>query len=135
MLFAVCYAIGGRKYKWFRRYVGPAVFVSGILGLAFLLGRFNPYLLIPSCLLFIVYTLGYGGTGAKKVIRRSIYALALATVGLVFGIVLGQVGLGIIQFILTLCSVIYLGLWNPILAVNEEGLIATLSIITIPFMV
>ncbi len=135
--FAYLYAFGGRRYKWVRRIAGSTLFIGLIALLSFLLGTFSPWQLLPLLVLAPALTLGYGASGdtIKSIVKRGIYGLAVGLCGLVMGIVTNHWELGVFQLILAFVSSIYLGVINPTKAVNEEGLIATLSVVSIPFMV
>ena len=136
-LFVMFYVIGGRDgtTKGLRRFVGSGLFLAGTLLLSVFLGSFKWTLLIPSGILIAGLCLGYGGNGIKGFMRRLAYGIVLGFAGFSFACFLGLLGMGIFQFILAVSASLYYGVRNPILAVNEEAVIAMLSICLIPFMV
>jgi len=136
LVFALLYAIGGRKWKWIRRFVGGLFLGGALIGLSLMLGAFNWWLLGVPAMYVIVLCLGYGGdTPSEKFIRRLIYGAAFGGVGLYVGIVSGVWLVGLFQFVLAVFASVFFGLANPVQAVNEEALIATLSVVCVPFMI
>jgi hypothetical protein len=66
--------------------------------------------------------------------ERLWYVVALTVAGLISGIVLGHCPLGFLQAILAFVVGIFFLINHPEPAVNEEGLIALISVVVIPFM-
>ncbi len=136
LVFALLYVIGGRKWKWLRRFVGGLFLGASVIGLSLMLGSFSWWLLGVPAMYVIALCMGYGGdTIPEKFMRRLIYGIALGGVGLYVGIVSGVWLLGLFQILLAVFASVWLGLLNPVNAVNEESLIATLSVVCVPFMV
>ena len=128
VVFMVCYAIGGRHFKWIRRYLGPILFSASCAILAQFLGSFSwkiAFLLVIAPIL----TLPYHSDD-----ERLRYVLALTAISLVFGTVFHS-HLGYLQALLSFVTGIFFTETHPTDAVNEEGLIALLSVVVIPFMV
>jgi len=136
LVFATLYAIGGRGPKWVRRFLGGALFGSAVMGLSMWTGTFKWWLVgLPGAYIGAL-VLGYGGdTFVEKLFRRAIFGLALGCCALLAASVQPVWGLGVFQVSLALAASIFLGIWNPVKAVNEEALIATLSVVCVPFMV
>ena len=73
VLFSLFYVIGGRRWKWIRRFLGGLTLAAGLIGLSFILGSFNWWFLALLALYPAVLTLGYGGNSTgRKVVRRLI---------------------------------------------------------------
>jgi hypothetical protein len=137
ILFAICYAIGGRGPKLVRRILGPILMFAAF----FLIDWFSEvsYALlniIPFSILMFGLFMGYGGdTFIEKAFRRTLYGLVLGLAGLAFALIHNELMLGIYQLQLSLVASIFFGMFNPVSAVKEESIIATLSVILWPFMI
>ena len=133
--FVFCYAAGGRRRKFLRRFVGGLVLAAGCV-LAFLwAGTFRWYLLPVLGLYVPALCMGYGGeTPWAKVARRFVYGAFLGLIGLGTSIALGSLILGLFQLALAVSASLVLGLINPVRAVDEEAAIALLSVALVPFM-
>ena len=136
-LFALCYVIGGRQWKWIRRFVGGIFLPAAVIGLSFITGSFSWVFIGALALYPVALSMGYGGnTLLEKLIKRAIYGLILGAACLFFAIPTGLWALGVFQVALAILTSTILGVWNlPQKAVNEEALIAALSVLTVPFMV
>lgn len=133
--FTFLYMIGGRENKAIRRLGGGLFLAFGLFGLSMLKG-FNLRLILACCTVPFGLFLGYGGDDFKtKFIRRFLYGLVLGLSGLTIGILSGHVVLGCFQLVLAVQASLALGLLNPDDAVDEESLIAILSVVFLPFMV
>lgn len=130
-VFVTTYVIGGRAHKWIRRYIGMPLFVLFCVALA----KFDwkSISLLP---LLLGVILGYGGDTLKeKFIRRLLYGASFGIAGLIIGFVFNKPLLGLFQLSISLQASLFLGLTNPDDAVDEEALIALLSVVLIPFIV
>ena len=140
VIASMLYWIGGRAVKIIRR-MGSALTLGLTVNIAsFLMKVWNPWLLGIFILLLCGFAMGYGAnTTIQKLIRRSLYAIAVCTSGLVFCLTLGgnawlilplHIGVGIWS--------IWLGLKNPLYAPAEEGFICVLlnlGLCAYPFIV
>lgn len=136
ILLATAYAIGGRGPKWVRRWLGGGITVASVLALAAVFGTLTWRLAIVSPVIFLGLVMGYGGEDLlEKFIRRLGYGALLGLSGLLIGFAVGNVALGSLQFGLAVLASLYLGIFNPTVAVKEEAMIATLSVVLIPFMI
>ena len=134
--FAWLYALGGRSDKVWRRFVGGVLFPLGVCGIAYLSHSFSVLMLL-ACLSYpFALSQGYGGDSlAEKFKRRSLYGVLLGLASLPFFLVTGNWILGVLQiFLAVICSLV-LGIVNPTNAVDEEALIASGSVLLVPFMV
>ena len=134
MVFMLCYAIGGRAHKWIRRFLGPLLFV-GVLAVVTYFVQSQYWRLAPLAGLPIVLSLGYSDKDGFGWLRRLLYGTLMGGIGLAMGILTGNWILGIYQFFMAFLASIILGILNPIEAVNEEALIAGMSVFMIPFMI
>jgi hypothetical protein len=128
LLFAICYIIGGRSWKWVRRYIGPVLFVASCAILAQVFSTFSwkiVVLLVYAPILTLPYSIDS---------ERAFYVAALTSVALVIGIIFGS-PLGILQSAFACLTGIFFIANHPIPAVDEEGIIAISSVLLIPFMV
>lgn len=133
--FTMCYIIGGRDFKWVRRFLGGIGFSSLVTVNAILIGSFHWILLTLFILMPLGLSLGYGeDSKLGKFWPRFLYGLYFAILGLVLGYFL-NLTLGIFQFFLALITTVVLGTRNPVHAVYEEALIALGLTLTIPFMI
>jgi hypothetical protein len=129
VLFALCYMWGGRTQKWVRRYLGPVLFTLSCAILAQVFGSIS--LKISVLLLFIpVLTMPYSMAPGNY--KRVLYVLALTGIALLCAVLFGP--LGYLQAILSFSTGMFFCINHPISAVNEEGIIALLSTVLIPFM-
>ena len=136
LVFATLYTVGGRGPKWVRRFIGGVLFGSAVLGLSILTGSFKWWLVgLPGAYILVLVT-GYGGkTFGDKLIRRLVHGLGFAGCAILAASATGVWGLAVFQSILAISASVFLGITNPVKAVDEEALIATLSVICVPFLV
>lgn len=136
--FCICYVIGGRTQKWIRRYLGGIGFGLSIIGLSLWMGEFKWWLLALPVAYPAALTLGYGVNDPDgilyKFLFRGIYGLVFGLIGLYSGFVLGNLYLGIVQLGLPILVSIFLGVFNPTRAVDEEAMISLALVIHVPFM-
>jgi hypothetical protein len=136
LVFAVLYGVGGRRWKWVRRFGGGGLLALGVLGFAWLHGTFQWWMLAGLLTLPAALTLGYGGeTPVQKIQRRLLYGLAVGCAGLPFVPSLALVWLWGFQVVAAVSASVYLGLMNPVEAAEEEVLIAICSTVCVPFYV
>lgn len=129
--FVFCYVVGGRRWKWVRRFIGPVVVFLPLIAISH-----NLLLILPMLLLMLSLCLGYGADYVWESIRkRFFYGVCVGTCGAITGILLGNITLAIIQFVMALWGSMFFGVLNPTTAVKEEALIATFSILIYPFMI
>lgn len=132
LVFVLLYVIGGRKWKPLRRIVGGTFLGASVTLMALAIGNYHWIFWLSVPLYPVALSLGYGGNDTQtKFVRRLIYGVSLGSVSFVF---LNPV-LAIFQVSMSTLASIYLGLRNPVQAVNEEAMIALLSVATVPFMI
>lgn len=140
------YTLGGRKHKALRRWVGAFILALTVNLVFISMSRWSPWYIGIFPLLVIAYSLGYGASAPlEKVIRRTLYALAVLMNGLLCAIVLTMSGSVSIMNVWTLFTVhvflcgltVFIGVRNPIYAASEEFLISmllNLALICYPFV-
>lgn len=135
--FMLAYVAGGRAHKWIRRWVGAAIFIVGMITMSVYERSFSwPFAV--SCFGIIVgLNMGYGADSLfSKMSRRILYGGTLGVAAVLIAWTQGVIVLGFFQAFLTITTNVFLGVFNPTKsAVDEEAIIATASILTIPFMV
>lgn len=132
LIFALCYVIGGRRWKWIRRFVGGAWIAVSTYLLAVVLNTDRWFMLFSLPAYPAALSMGYGAdTFWGKVFRRALYGLLLGGCSFLFG----NWALAIFQTIVAVFASVYLGIVNPVKAVEEEAQIAILCVVTVPFMV
>lgn len=131
------YGLGGISNKWIRRLVMSFWMGCGLLMFAKLQGTFNAWQLLYPPLLCASLHLGYGGDNVKrKIIRRSIYGLAIAVSALPLAIISGLWILYSIHAFLCVSMSVLLGVFNPTdSARSEETLIACFSSVLPLFLI
>lgn len=137
-LFAICYIVGGRRWKWVRRFLGSGLLGVFVLVLAYWQRSFSWWYFSYPLLLSIALCMGYGGnTTSVKIRRRLTYAIGLGLSCLPIAILGSAWILYAIQFGMCVVGSLALGVLNPMAggAVDEEGVIAIMSICLVPFMV
>lgn len=133
--FTICYVMGGRSNKWIRRFLGGIGFSAGIILLAVLNQKFTWWLLALPVAYPIALSLPYGADELwKKILLRAIYGLSFGLIGLYCGFILGNIYLGIVQLIMSIIPSMFLGVFNPTRAVDEEAMIGLSLVIHVPFM-
>ena len=133
--FCLCYVIGGRTQKWIRRYLGGIGFGLSIIGLSLWMHAFHWGLLVLPLAYPFALSLGYGSNSfLEKCFKRFIYGLAFGLIGLYCGFILGNLYLGLVQLFLATIVSVFLGVFNPVRAVDEEAMISLALVIHIPFM-
>lgn len=130
LFFTVCYVIGGQGHKWVRRYLGPAVFGSGLILLSFFDRKFGTPVLLGAiwyCPSLILFKYGVNdGNVFKKVLLRGLYGGSLGIAGLLVSISAGHIGWGIIQLFSAVWHSIYFGVRNPFSQYSNFGNLATI---------
>lgn len=139
-LYAWLYQAGGRAKtpggKAIRRWVGSSVMVIGLIWFSIFGGTMTWYRALVFPLFFGTAILGYGGDDVvDKAVRRLIYGVAFGTFGLLLGAFYGEFMLGAAQCFLAVSVSLYLGIFNPDKAAEEEAMIGLLSTVFLPFMV
>ena len=116
------YSRGGRSDKWYRRWIGSCLLALTVNIVCLLRGLWSPYLLIVWPCLSIGFHLGYGSEiMGIKILKRTVYALAVLTSGLVCMLTIdGNAWMILIPHIATGAWSIWLGVKNPIEASAEE---------------
>jgi hypothetical protein len=134
-IFAFFYAVGGRGPKYVRRFVGAGWMIMACLLLSALTQSFSWKLITLGSLLGGL-SMGYGGdTMEEKILRRLLFGVVVGGCGLLIGFSSGHLLLGLFQLIMAVLTSLFMGLINPTDAVDEEAIIASLSVFVIPFMV
>ena len=135
--FATLYWIGGRKNKWIRRIAGGLFVSISAIGFSVALGTFHLLYLLAIPAYPAALTLGYGGSTAPvKLRRRFLFGAAVGVCSFIFAVPLGlkAVWAAVFQMALAIQGSIVLGLLNPFEAAEEEAVIATLSVLLVPFI-
>lgn len=133
--FAVLYILGGRKYKVLRRYVGGLLIAGATIGFSIYQESFRSLSIVALVAAPVALAFGYGGdTFWEKLRRRFVYGCAVGSIGVWFAIP-DRVDLWLFQLALAVVASVFLGIRNPVPAVEEEALIATLSVCMVPFLV
>lgn len=147
LLIACLYSLfcwfGGRDIAYLNipqriwgRVIAPLSFVSALIGLSWVSQSFRPQYLIAYLLYFASHTLGYGGRDwITKITRRSLWSFGRTFAAVPFVTSADDITLLTLQIILGLVATLALGLFNPIKAPQEEGLINFSNVFIIPFMV
>jgi len=136
--FATLYWIGGRKRKWIRRVAGGLLISVGTIGFAAAMGTFSPWHLLAVAVYPGALTLGYGGsTTPVKLRRRLLFGAAVGACAFTFALPLGLKATlaAAFQIALAIQASVVLGLLNPFEAAEEEAVIATASVLLVPFIV
>ncbi len=121
VLGSLLYWLGGRDEKWQRRFVASLIIASTVNIASYLMKNWHWWFGFAYPLLIGGFSLGYGADNfLKKIVRRSIYALANVSVGLLFVFTLGAWDIFILHLGVGIWS-IYLGVKNPVYAPVEEG--------------
>jgi hypothetical protein len=123
--YAFLYARGGRGQIIIRRIGAPLAFIAISLFFCPISWKTLSLLALAPPLF-----LGYGGGEYEK---RVIYAIVSGLAGAFACFIHGSNGMAVFQFLLTVFSTCYLGVLNPVKAVREEFLIASLSVIGVAF--
>jgi len=111
---SILYAVGGRHSKWIRRFLGSLVIATTVNIVSLLRGHWCWELIIIYPLLAIGMSFGYGGNETiTKVVRRTIYALAVCSAGLIYVWKFGSW--------LVFIPHIGIGLWSVYLGVKSVG--------------
>lgn len=132
LVFVLCYVIGGRQWKPMRRIVGGIFLSASVILLSITLHSFRWWFLSSLAAYPIALSLGYGGNNTTtKFLRRLLYGSVLGAVSFIYG----NIELAIYQTVIAVIASVWLGIRNPVPAVNEEALIALTSVSTVPFMV
>ena len=138
-LSCLLYALGGRSGKWKRRFIASFILATTVNLVSWGMGVWSLWLLGIVPILIAGFSLGYGADSTvSKVIRRSIYALAIVAAGGLFWPIFGtktlwvfipHIGIGLFS--------IYMGVRNPVAAAAEEVFICAmlnLGICIYPFI-
>ena len=147
LLIACLYSLfcwfGGRDVAYLNipqriwgRVIAPLVFVSLIMGLSWVSQSFRPQYFIAFLLYFASHKVGYGGTHwIEKLSRRSLWSIGRSLAAVPFVQSAEDITLLALQIILGLVATLVLGLFNPVKAPQEEGLINFSNVFLVPFMV
>lgn len=136
--FATLYWVGGRRRKWIRRIAGGLLISAGTIGFAFAFGTFSSWHLLAIVAYPAALSLGYGGsTTPAKLRRRLLYGVAVGACAFLFALPLGFKATlaAAFQLGLAIQASVALGLLNPFEAAEEEAVIATASVLLVPFIV
>jgi len=140
VLASALYALGGRSGKWKRRFIASLVLASTVCVSSLIMGTFSWWFLLIYPILVGGFSLGYSGSNlAEKVLKRTLYTLAVVTAGVVCAVVLGGKAWTVlaIHSIIGATSII-LGVLNPLYAASEETFICAvlnLGLVMYPFTV
>lgn len=133
------YMLGGRDGKWLRRFIGSLIIAITVWGASIVMGTFNWWLLLIYPALSVGFSFGYGADLVwTKIIKRTIFALAVLSAGLVCACSMGgnawlvfpcHLGIGLWS--------VYLGVTNPVQAAAEEVFVCAslnLMLMAYPFI-
>lgn len=141
VFFILCYAQGGQKYKWVKRFLGP-----GVLALSVLVCQFSWWTLFPVGAFFLPLVLpGYGdkfhkGVLWRKILIRSLHGLLNGFAGGLLAVLSGHYALAGVQVLTAIAGSIYFGVANPWASHGNRGVfnmdlcIALSAVWVIPFM-
>jgi hypothetical protein len=133
------YMLGGRDGKWRRRFIGSLVLSTTLMVCAYIMHRFNWWLALTYPALAIGFSFGYGAdTNLGKVVRRTIYALAVMSAGVVCAVVMkGNAWMVLVPHIGIGLWSVWLGVKNPLYAASEEVFVCaslSLGLMMYPFI-
>lgn len=130
-VIALLYGLGGMSSKWRRRYLASLLIVVGFCGFSLLQGTFSYYYLICYPLLIAVFSMGYGVNSklnnlfGNKILVRLVQGIAFSCATLPVFIINDQWMLfGLHLGVMSAISVV-LGVFNPLMAREEESLFGT----------
>jgi len=139
VLFGFLYLRGGRSGKWQRRFLGGGGLALALNTLATVRGLWTPWWWLLLAAYPAALSMGYGeNTGSlwRSVLRRLLYGLGLAACAVLVGWLTGNWVVAGFQAGLAVAASVVFGVLNPFTsAEDEEGTIAVLSVVLVPFMV
>jgi hypothetical protein len=137
LVFSIFWWLGGRPGgRVFRRWIAPLVFAGGVCGLAVLAETFRWWFLFSLLAYKGVTHIGYGGDSlVEKLWRRGLWSLLMTACALTFACWTGAWTLYVVQVVVGLTAAIVIGIRNPVVASQEEGLICFSNAFLVPFMV
>ena len=135
-VFGLLYGFGGMFKKWIRRIAAPIWLAVVIVLITYLQKTISLWYFIWPLLLMGTLTIGYGSDKLeKKLIKRSLYGLAMGMSPLPIAIITNNWILFGFNCFLCIAVSIVLGVFNPCRnARDEETLIAVSSVIIPIFM-
>jgi len=130
---------GGRSNKWIRRYVAGALISTTVIGLCYVFGIYNPWLLALYATTIVGFSMGYGGdTTKEKITRRVTFVVGNLASGLLICFVLGGNAWDILPLhAFVAMGTVWLGVKNPMPAAAEEVFVCMLlnsGLIMYPFI-
>lgn len=122
VLSSFLYSLGGRSGKWKRRFIAPFILTLTVCILMLWRGMWDWRLPFLYPILAIGFSLGYGSEIIlTKILKRSIYAIAIVMTGVLLCLVIDNRAWSIfIPHVGVAAWSIYLGVINPIEAAAEE---------------
>jgi len=137
---SIFYSLGGRKGKWLRRFVGSFIISLAVWIPSLIMHNFYWWYLAIFPLLAIGFSLGYGADIIwEKILKRSVFALAVLSSALLCAIVVGGNGWLLLVYAVGVGAwSVWLGVTNPVEAAGEEFLICmtlNLGLMGFPFVV
>ena len=133
------YMLGGRSDKWLRRFVASLIITATSVILSTFMGKFSWWLVTIYPILMTGMSLGYGADETwLKVIKRSLFGLAVVSAGLIYCLCFGgnMWWILLIHIGIAVWSV-FLGVKSTIHAASEETFICFLlnaGLIMYPFV-
>lgn len=139
VLSSVFYMIGGRSKKFIRRYISSLCISASLVASAIVMQKFSWWLCLTYPCLVIGFSFGYGGDSLiKKIIRRTVYALAILSASVVCAIVYqGNAWNVLLLHALFALSSVFFAIKNPIHAAAEEVFVSVmlnLGLLMYPFV-
>ena len=129
-IYANLYGFGGMNGKWKRRVLGSLLLTIGIMGISLWVKNFSFYYLLCFPLLWGATSIGYGVEDDEpqwmKPIKRTYCGLAYACATLPVFIVTGNWLMFALHTVFCLLISNMLGVYNPVIARNEETLIGVI---------
>ena len=134
---SLLYSLGGRRYKFLRRFIASFILTTTVISLCLIRGCFSFWHLLIYPILALGFSLGYGADSVSlKIFKRLYCALAVLMAGLVMAFTLNGWGVFIPHAGIAMWSV-WMGVKNPIPAASEEFFICmmlNLGLVMYPFL-
>lgn len=120
LIGCLLYSLGGRRYKFLRRFVASFVIAVDINVLCLIRGLWQPLLLLIYPILIGTFCLGYSGDNfAEKFIKRFLCVAAGFMAGILLAYCLNAWWVLIPHAVVAFLT-IYMGIKNPVYAAVEE---------------
>ena len=134
-VFAMLYGMGGISGKYKRRFIAPAVYIAGIVGVSLWTRSFSYWYVSSLFVFFFSLSIGYGGTvTTQKMIKRGRYGLANALATLPMFIVAQAWTLLALHIAVCTATSIVAGTWNQTSSARTEETLIGAVIVLIPIL-